>query len=148
MVVTLVIWMLFHAASTRGDESRFPLRNIVDFENQTGFVTSICANSWICYDFKEMRISLSHYSIRSRRDANTYHLRSWRLEGSIDGQSWTVLDLREDDRKLNSLGAIATFAVSKSLKCRMIRILQQNKNSSKTHGFIVNAIEFFGVLQE
>jgi hypothetical protein len=43
------------------------------------------ANSWICYDFKNMQIEMIHYSIRSRRDTNPNHLPFWALQSSKDG---------------------------------------------------------------
>jgi hypothetical protein len=99
-------------ASGVGDSQSHPLRNLADFENQTDFYTEVNPNSWICYDFKNMRINLTSYSIRTRRDCNGYHLRSWILEGSIDCKSWIELDRHENDSSLNGQGAIATFKIS------------------------------------
>jgi hypothetical protein len=46
----------------------YPLRQIADFEKQDYFFTKDQPNSWMCYDFREMRVKLSHYSIRARFD--------------------------------------------------------------------------------
>jgi hypothetical protein len=53
-------------ASRRGNPTDYPLRNVADFENRTLFCTNSEINSWICYEFKNLRIQLTHYSIHSR----------------------------------------------------------------------------------
>jgi hypothetical protein len=110
------------------------------------FYTQDTVNSWICYDFKDMRVTLTHYSVRSRRDGNDYHLRSWILEGSNDCKSWVEIDHHTNDSSLNSEGAIAIFPISSSSDYQYIRLRQIDVNSSGTHHLIVSAIEFYGIL--
>jgi hypothetical protein len=40
-------------------------QNAADLESNSPFYSENVPNSWICYDFKNMRITPSHYSIRS-----------------------------------------------------------------------------------
>jgi hypothetical protein len=89
------------------------LRNVADFENQTIFQTKDEANSWIYLDFGKLLIKPTHYSIRTLRNGNSYHLRSWTLESSIDGQLWQEIDRQENNIALNVEGAIATFPISR-----------------------------------
>jgi hypothetical protein len=135
--------------SSIGNAQSYPLRHVADFENQTFFCTNVEANSWICYDFKDMQIKVTHYSIRSARNLNSYHLGFWTLEGSKDGLIWVTIDDRKNDTSLNSKGAISTFSISESFQkdFRMIRLRQTGKNSTGTDELVVNAIEFFGVLK-
>jgi hypothetical protein len=123
---------------------------VADFKNQTCFYTNDEANSWICYDFKDMQIKVTHYSIRTRRDSDNYHLRSWTLEGSKDGLKWVKIDDRRNDTSLNCQGTISTFSVSENFQevVRMIRLRQTGKNSDGNGQIVVNSIEFFGVLKE
>jgi hypothetical protein len=95
-----------------------------------------------------MNIKPTHYTLRSRRDANAHHLRFWTLEGSLDGSKWIELDRRENNTELNGQGAIATFRVSRSDSVHMIRLRQLGKNSDNCDYLIVSAIEVFGVLIE
>jgi hypothetical protein len=81
-------------------------------------------NPWICYDFKDMNIKPTHYTLRSRRGCNLNHLRFWTLEGSRDGSEWIKLDRRENNTELNSQRAIAPFPVSRSDEVHMIRLRQ------------------------
>jgi hypothetical protein len=127
----------------------YPLRNVATVGNQTRFLTTNTANSWICYDFNDMRVNLTHYSIRTRCDTNGTHLRCWRLEGSNDGLSWIELDRHENDTRLNSQGAIATLSIPEGNRgqYRMIRIQQTGQNSSGNDYLMLTAIEFFGIFQ-
>jgi hypothetical protein len=93
-----------------------------------------------------MRVTLTHYSVRSRRDGNSANLRSWILEGSNDCESWVEIDHHTNDSSLNSQGAIATFPISSSSDYRYIRLRQTGVNSSGDHRLMVNAIEFYGTL--
>jgi hypothetical protein len=137
-------------ASSINSPQLYLLRHVADFSNQSYFFTKNETDSWICYDFKDMQIKVTHYSIRSRRDGSTDHLRSWTLEGSQDGLRWVKIDDRTNDTSLNSKGAISIFSISESVQSefRMIRLRQTGKNSSGSNHLVVNAIEFFGVLKK
>jgi hypothetical protein len=136
-------------ASSSYDQQSHPVRQVADFGDQCWFATQDQANSWICYDFKEIQIKVAHYSIRSRCDYNAQHLRFWTLEGSNDGLSWVQIDDRKNDTSSNGKGAISTFSISSGSQeqFRMIRLQQTGKNSSGDDLLSVSAIEFFGVLK-
>jgi hypothetical protein len=136
--------------SSIGDPQFAPLHEIVNFKSENMFRTKDLPNSWICYDFKNMRIEITKYSIRSRYDSNTHHLRSWILEGSNDGLKWLTIDDRKEDESLIGIGGISTFSISKEIEeeFRMIRLRQTGKNSWNSDSLIVSAIEFFGSLKE
>jgi hypothetical protein len=125
----------------------YPLRTIADFTNGSGTSTIAEPNSWIGYDFKEMRVTPTHYSLRARIDREGYWLRSWVLEGSLDGgTSWIELDQKRQNMGMNARGAIVTFQVAHQSEVQMIRIRQTGTNSHGTHQMLLNAIEIFGVL--
>jgi hypothetical protein len=76
-------------------------KNVVDFDNKIGFASLDSRNEWICFDFKDRCIRLSHYSIRSYHlDATAAHARSWVIEGSGDHRNWVVQDERSNDNQL------------------------------------------------
>jgi hypothetical protein len=124
------------------------LRSITDFEDRNYFCTNNEPISWVCYDFKNMYIKPTHYSIRFRRDGNDNHMRTWTLEGFIDGQSWEELDRQENNKSLNSQGATVTFSISRSLEIQMIRLRQLSQKSSWNNHMVMNAIELFGIIVE
>jgi hypothetical protein len=68
-------------------------RNAIDWESMIYFASERLPGSWLCYDFKHMRIRPTQYAIRScPYRQNSCHQRNWVVEGSIDGRSWTELD--------------------------------------------------------
>jgi hypothetical protein len=134
-------------ASGVGDRQSDPLPNLPDFENRTYFCAQSTPNSWICSGFKDIRINLAHYSVRSRGNYDRSHVRSWILEGSIDCESWIELDHHGNDSPLNSQGAIATCSILSSADFRYICLRQIGTNSSGAHCLRLNAIEFVGPLK-
>jgi hypothetical protein len=132
-------------ASSAGTQARM----LADFQgNQNYFCTQDIPGSWICYEFKSRCIRATHYTVRSSLAYDSWHLRSWVLEGSMDGSSWIELDSREGNEDLRGKSATATFGVSRSEKVRMIRLRQLGKNSSATNELVLNAFEVFGDLRE
>jgi hypothetical protein len=104
-------------------------------------------NQWICFDFKALRIEPTHYTIRTfEYDSNHWHLKSWVVEGSGDGASWTEIDRRENNGDLNDAWAVKTFAVSRSGSFGRIRLCQTGPNHRGNHYLFVGAFELFGAV--
>jgi hypothetical protein len=106
-------------------------------------------DSWICYDFKNLRVRPTHYSIRSRCDegVNGSHFRTWITETSVDGTNWTTIDEHRDYDGLNGQNVIRTFAVRTCDYCRMIRIRHQGA-TWKSFCVAISSFEIFGDLKE
>jgi hypothetical protein len=122
-------------------------QNAADLETTSLFETQSSPDSWICYDFKTMRMAPSHYSIRSYvwRPGNQ-HLRNWVLEGSCDGRSWVELDRRSNNTDLNDRSAVRTFPVSHPQDFNMIRLRSTGPDHSGHHYVALSAFEIFGSL--
>jgi hypothetical protein len=84
----------------------------------------------------------SHYSERAH--SKNWFLRSWILEGSIDGSSWILLDEQKYSSTMNSTHPIGTFAVGHSVEYRFIRICQTGKNARGSDWLILFGFEVFG----
>jgi hypothetical protein len=97
-------------------------KNVIDFASSTYAQTSSEMNSWICYDFKDKRVQISHYSLRSRSDYDGYHPMNWTIEGSKDSETWIELDRRDDCRDLVGLNRSSTFSTHESEFVRYIRL--------------------------
>jgi hypothetical protein len=125
------------------------LRNIVKAGNRAPFCTTDRRNSWICFDFKDLRVIVTQYSIRTGCDWNYAHLRSWRLEGSLDGVQWVELDHQENDRRLCIDGDVAATSIRGQNRAayRMIRLQQTGQNSGRSDHLSLAGIEFFGAVE-
>jgi hypothetical protein len=102
---------------------------------------------WICWDFKALRIEPTHYTIRTwNAIPNSYHLKSWAVEGSDDGASWTEIDQRENNSDLNDRLAVKTFAIARSESFRRIRLRQTGPNHTGDNYLVLNDFEVFGAV--
>jgi hypothetical protein len=109
---------------------------------QKNYLHSLNApDQWLRYDFKDGRIELADYSIAAYPGC---FLRSWVVEGSDDGLSWTVLDERKGNTDANSNHPIAAFSVDRRMKCRFIRLRQTGQVSSGLDWLVLHAFEVFG----
>jgi hypothetical protein len=96
-----------------------------------------------------MRIRPTHYSITAPS------IKSWIVEGSLDGGSWTTIDRQTDnqdfkDRVKSGPWKTASFAVARPAEFHLIRLTQHSSDRSGkgNNQLILMAIEFFGTLYE
>jgi hypothetical protein len=92
-------------------------------------------NHWLCYDFKMRRVAPTHYAVRTNSDIppaqfHGFHLKSWLVEVSEDGQNWREADHKEDNEDLDGESRTRTFAVAGEHVCRFIRLVQIGTNHS------------------
>eukprot|EP01062_Namystynia_karyoxenos_P033945 TRINITY_DN24899_c0_g4_i1.p1 TRINITY_DN24899_c0_g4~~TRINITY_DN24899_c0_g4_i1.p1 ORF type:complete len:326 (+),score=36.84 TRINITY_DN24899_c0_g4_i1:100-978(+) len=57
---------------------------------------------WMMVHLLYASLQVTHYTLRHGRDEPEYVLKSWEFQGSNDGDSWTVLDVREEDETLRN----------------------------------------------
>jgi hypothetical protein len=103
---------------------------------------------WLCYDFKNSRVSLTHYSIRTPPyGQNWHHLKSWVIEISNDGSNWTEVDRRVNNNDLNGTSLIGTYSISGQVhESRFVRLRQIGKNHWGRDFLAVSGFELFGTL--
>jgi hypothetical protein len=122
-------------------------KNVVDFNSLSIGQTNGEPNGWICFDFKEKRVNVHHYSIRSRNDYDLNHPINWMLEGSVDGTEWVELDRQNNCGDLVGLNRSKTFSGSGNEFFQLIRLRQTGKNGCGDDYLTVSAIELFGTLR-
>jgi hypothetical protein len=105
-------------------------------------VSSQRTSQWVCWDFREMRVHpTTHYTIWA------WYLKSWVVEGSLDGSSWTEID-RQTSKQDFEYCSTASFPVSNPAEFRFIRLTQTDKDHGGDDELLVRAVEFFGTLSE
>jgi hypothetical protein len=127
------------AKSVSADESESGPSNCADLSGGSEFESKDAPGQWICWDFHERMISVSDYTIW------TGCMKSWVVEGSVDGTEWRELDRRTEEKRLTP----ASFAVSTgsdSSQYRFIRLTQTEKNRYGSDILALNTVEFFGTL--
>lgn len=120
---------------------------VVDYDASGYWVSNDLRNSWIQFDFKDRIVSLNDYALKS--DGNCNHLLEWTLHGSMDMNSWTVLDSQSrQDPTGDSTTKIFPCGEGTS-PCRFyryIRLTQTGKASSGTDSLMLVNLEFFGLM--
>jgi hypothetical protein len=128
------------------ENPRFALANVVDGSDRDNLFRSKDApGQWISWDFGEMRIRPTHYTIRA------FDLQSWVVEGSLDGTNWTEVDRQAANQDFRGpLLRIASFAVSTPAEVRFIRLTQTGRSHSSKHIHDLSLlyVDFFGSLSE
>ncbi|OHT08255.1 hypothetical protein TRFO_23261 [Tritrichomonas foetus] len=126
-----------------------PPENAIDFakEDSKYFESNDQEGSWIMLDFGKMRVSVTHYALKTWFwGPNFQHLKSWTLEGSDDGNEWAELDSRDNEDSLNDALAFRRFKCQINVSCRYIRLRSTDTDHSGTNLLILNTFELYGRL--
>jgi hypothetical protein len=121
-------------------------KNIADLEANSHFYCDEAENMWVCYDFKNMKVILTDYSIRSRYNGASYNLKSWVIEVSNTGADWTEVDRQKNRDDLCAQNVVRSFAVSKPSTGRYVRLRQIGLNNHGCLQTIICGFELFGSL--
>jgi hypothetical protein len=121
-------------------DASYAVRNIADLNAASGLVFASGGDpgQWVCWDFGKMRVRPTHYEIRSAA------VKSWVLQSSVDGASWTQIDRQFD----SDLQRHVSFPVSDADACRFIRLTQTGKSRAGSHYLAIYALEVYGTLLE
>ena len=118
--------------------------------DDSGWQSDITKNSWIKYDFKQYKILLKSYDIRS-----CYGPKSFKVEGSNDDSNWSLLDQKNSANDFaHGQNRRNHYDLSNnSNKYRYIRITQGDDggwgdSSGTYHYFYIYNLYFYGCLYE
>jgi hypothetical protein len=128
------------------DNPGFAAKNIADLEADSHFDCANAKDMWVCYDFKDMKVILTDYSIRSAYFEADRNLKAWVIEFSADGQNWTEADRRENREELHAKNVVRSFAVSKQAVGRYVRLRQIGVNHNGNCDTCTSGFELFGAL--
>jgi hypothetical protein len=135
-------------------------KNVVDLKANTVFWSEYRDQSediphepanWICYGFKRNTIVPTHYSVRPNwnRCVGWNNLKSWAVEISKDGTTWTQIDHHEGSSDLNDKNATQTFAVTATAAGKHIKLVNIGRNHWEGVGddcLNISSWEIFGTL--
>jgi hypothetical protein len=110
------------------------------------------ANSWIRFDFKNRRLLLEHYTLKS--PSSGCYCTDWVVEGLDEGSEWTKIDERHTDDVIGrdvihtfSCRATATFGGFRLIRWRMTDKGKDKPGSDRCcHSAKMCNVEFFGIL--
>ncbi|KAK8841528.1 hypothetical protein M9Y10_027149 [Tritrichomonas musculus] len=142
--------------SIYNDNNSLHPKNLVDFEKTNVYESKNQPDIFVCFDFKDMQIQLSDYSIKSGGDGqNGWHLRNWAIEVSNDGKSWEEVDRHSNDSTLNGSYITSSYKISNERKefYRYVRIHQTgiswNGHPNSQYYYVeMCCFELFGKIEE
>jgi uncharacterized protein YqgQ len=122
-------------------------KNVLDLNTNSLFQVNNNPDGWICFDFKEKRVNLHHYSLRTRSDGDGNHPVNWVIEGSVDKTQWVELDRHINCPDLRGKNVSQTFSVSGTGFFRLIRLRQTGPDSLNQNYLTLSAFELFGIVR-
>ncbi|OHT17275.1 F5/8 type C domain containing protein [Tritrichomonas foetus] len=118
---------------------------LFDFDWKCYWSSTNSPGQWLSFDFTKNYIYLTDYTLKTPNSSPGWnHLKSWVIEGSIDGIEWVEMDSRNDNFDLNGNSKIATYHCQNPHKVRLIRLRQTGKNHRNADDIQLTNIEFFG----
>jgi len=108
-------------------------------------------NMWFSIDFGPTRsVNPTSYSLRHGGNWKADAVRTWDLQGSLDGVIWMTLKRHTNDCSLNAAFACHSWHLpeSKESSYRFFRIYHTGRNSSNRNFLVISGFEFFGKLYE
>ena len=124
----------------------YPATYLLDDDPRHYFGTQNKENSWICFEFKNHQVKLTHYKIKTNNGG--CNIRNWKLEGSNDKESWELLDEQMNCEYTHGDNKVHSFQINKqqNQKFKYIRLLSTGQNWGNDHYFVIGAIDFYGTL--
>lgn len=103
-------------------------------------------NAWICFDFKNMEVEISDYSVQS---SSSCCIKNWVFEISKDGQDWKIVDTHVDCNDLKPKNIVKTYKVQEKSFVRYCRLRHNGQfiDYIPINVMIINRIELYGRLK-
>jgi hypothetical protein len=118
-----------------------------DLNSMSRFSSKGYPGQWICWDFHEMCVQPTHYTLYA------CSLKSWVVEGSNDGTNWTEIDRRTNNQVFRATYGIsqsnwniASFTCQAPVEFRFLRLTQTGPRHNGNDYLVLQAVEFFGTL--
>jgi hypothetical protein len=131
-----------------GTWSRFLPKHLADLESDFHFCSTNCPNEWVCYDFMNMKVTPTHYTLRSYIDGmeDRANPKSWIIEVSNDKEKWIEIDRQTKNRELNGSNLIRSFSCVCEGEWRFVRMRTTGRNFRGDYALALTSFELFGSL--
>jgi hypothetical protein len=121
--------------------------SVINYKSRLGWYDKNRSPSWLQFDFKDSKVCLSSYEINFGQSSSHYR-QKWLLQGSNDGNNWTVIDDRSEETGVHKSWDIARFTCSGSREdFRFVRLWLTEPSWGAGHCLGLAAIEFYGLLK-
>ena len=102
--------------------------------------------SWVQLDCRPWIFSITAYAMASYHPIQQGGVpRSWKLEGSMDGERWITLQMHQNDETIDGYSDFGVWHVSESaIPCSIFRIVSTGVNSLGEFGLQISCLELYG----
>jgi hypothetical protein len=122
--------------------------NILNFSQDSYFYSEDAADQWIGYEFTSCLVTPDRYTLQTRQYGGGYHLQSWVIEGSRNGEDWTEMDRRPTVKEMDEQNFVKSFPIERPMQCAFLRLRQTGPNSNGRHQLTLSRFEIFGELRQ
>ena len=132
-------------------QSCYHQKHVADLGTDSLYYSKNEKNTWVCYDFKDRQVIPKSYSVRSGDAGPNYvNLKSWVIEVSNDGCSWTEIDRQDNNGALDARYVTVNFKISHvpSESFKLLRLRLTGPNHCGDDSVIFSSLEIFGTLYE
>jgi hypothetical protein len=132
------------------DTAKFPAKNVAVPLEKSNFVSVNARGQWVAYNFKDKRVEITHYGVRSRFDGfkNCNNLKDWVVEVSNDEKEWIVIDSQNDNTDLNGNNMSKGYEVEARKEWKFVRLRQTGVSHSGKNYLVISGFEIFGSLRQ
>lgn len=114
---------------------------------------SLEKDQWFTIEFLIYKVRLEYYTLSCPEDKpDKSQPKSWKLLGSNDGNSWTLIHQMTDCKKMNTRKPTMVFKCSQSTEFythfKFVQLENHSKSPESKYEFTLNHIEFFGEVQK
>lgn len=124
--------------------------NLFAYEKQSGSLcTGGSSDQWICIELKKKKVIPALYSVKTHScGPNSYHARSWVIEGSNDNSNWEKIDEQQDCPNLNGSYFSHIFPIKNEnqREFKFIRMKLTGPNWRSDNFLDIGRFELFGSL--
>ncbi|OHT05566.1 hypothetical protein TRFO_26633 [Tritrichomonas foetus] len=140
-------------ASSSASESSHSVNELLNEDINRYYQSQNEDNSWISFDFKERKVKLTHYKLRSGRKTGSGFgnndkfgdkIKNWVLECSNDGKEWINLDTKTNYSSGWSM--VSTNEVTCEDFYRFFRLRNTGLNSNNNYSLVISCIDFYGYI--
>jgi hypothetical protein len=129
------------SSSIYEDNPKCAAKHVADLVGNYWFMSGDQPDQWVCWDFGQMRVRPTHYTMRA------VGLKSWIVAGSLDGESWVEIHRQTNSQTFKERNQ-ASFAFGNTDAFRFLRLIQTDKTHGGNNILDLRLLEFFGTLYE
>jgi hypothetical protein len=120
---------------------------VVDLDSDSTYVSLLGPrDQWIALEFRKMTVFPMHYTLKTRVGKWAGRMKSWVIEGSVDGKAWRAMTELTSSDTINRPNVTMSFPITSPAAVRHVRFHMPPADGNQN--IILSGFELFGILRE